>query len=120
MPHIPKSSPKLPWVKAAAKPSQQKSWGFDTNFYRTKRWRNLRSYHLMESPLCIHCHKNGKLVSATVVDHIIPRKERPDLELEETNLQSLCESCHNRKSGRSKRGRGGQNPQDQAPTNRCG
>jgi len=110
MPKIPTESPKLPWIAKATKSGSKKSWGYDTDFYRRKRWRNLRSYHLMESPLCVECEKEGRLITANVVDHIIPRRKRPDLELDQSNLQSLCDSCHNRKSGRSKRGRGGQNP----------
>ena len=31
---------------------------------------------------------------ATMVHHIIPRSERPDLELVLENLISLCDSCH--------------------------
>ena len=27
--------------------------------------------------------------------HKIPRSERPDLELEESNLEAVCERCHN-------------------------
>jgi 5-methylcytosine-specific restriction endonuclease McrA len=29
-----------------------------------------------------------------MVHHIIPRKERPDLELVMDNLRSLCATCH--------------------------
>lgn len=108
MPHINTNGLKLPWVKPAVRGN--KSWGWSTGFYSTKRWRNLRQFFLSQNPLCVMCEANGQLVTATVVDHIIPRRDRPDLELEESNLQGLCEPCHNAKSGRegqaSKRRRG--------------
>jgi 5-methylcytosine-specific restriction protein A len=107
MPIIPKDSPKLPWIAKATKPSSQKSWGYDTDFYRRKKWRNLRAYHLQSQPLCVECEKKGRLITATVVDHIKSRRTNRHLELDENNLQSLCESCHNSKSGRSGKGRGG-------------
>ncbi len=34
--------------------------------------------------------------TATVVHHMIPLKERPDLATEMDNLESLCAICHNR------------------------
>jgi len=35
---------------------------------------------------------------ATVVDHITPHKGDNDLFWDRANWQSLCESCHNRKT----------------------
>lgn len=116
MPTIERKQFKPNWVKKS--PKKKGSWGYDTKFYARKAWRNLRFSFLMEHPLCVRCKEEGNLVTATVVDHIIPRKDRPDLELEWSNLQALCESCHNSKSGRE--GRGGQNPKNQSPANRCG
>ena len=43
------------------------------------------------------CEKKGKLVGVQVVDHIIPIKQGGK-ELCSDNLQSLCHSCHNRKT----------------------
>ena len=43
------------------------------------------------------------VVEAAVVDHIIPRRDRPDLALDPSNLRALCHDCHNRhgqKAGR--------------------
>lgn len=31
-----------------------------------------------------------------IVDHILPRRTHPELELERANLQLLCYSCHER------------------------
>jgi 5-methylcytosine-specific restriction protein A len=41
-----------------------------------------------------------------MVDHIQSIKDRPDLRLEATNLQSLCWPCHNAKTNRSDGGFG--------------
>lgn len=34
---------------------------------------------------------------ATMVHHMIPLEERPDLALDLDNLRSLCDECHNRR-----------------------
>lgn len=114
MPKINRKQPKLPWK--ASLPKKKGSWGYDTGFYSNKVWRNTRQAKLFDSPLCEECLRKGLTVSGSVVDHIKPRRERPDLELEWSNLQTLCETCHNSKSGRE--GRGGQNPQKGCSTNR--
>ena len=103
MPHINHKQPKLPWK--ATLPKSNKSWGHDTGFYAKKAWRNLRASKLREDPLCESCKRDKQYITATVVDHIKPRRDHPDLELSWDNLQSLCEKCHNSKSGREGRGR---------------
>ena len=52
----------------------------------------------MEEPLCRHCLRDGRVVAATLVDHIIPLSEAPDLRLVRSNLQSLCSRCHSSKT----------------------
>jgi 5-methylcytosine-specific restriction protein A len=61
-------------------------------------WVRLRAKILANEPLCRTCRANGKVVVATVVDHIQDIVDRPDLRLEESNLQPLCRRCHNRKT----------------------
>jgi 5-methylcytosine-specific restriction protein A len=68
-------------------------------FYDSKAWRDLRAWQLAEHPLCAHCELAGLLVSATVADHIIERKNG-GAELDSDNLQSLCASCHGKKTRR--------------------
>lgn len=46
----------------------------------------------------MHCLRAGRLVPATVVDHITPHKGNSELFWDSANWQSLCESCHNRKT----------------------
>ncbi len=71
-------------------------------FYKTTRWRKLRRYVLSREPLCrdpFGEHAEwSEVVSATEVDHIVPRRVRPDLELSLENLQALCKRCHGRKT----------------------
>jgi 5-methylcytosine-specific restriction enzyme A len=70
------------------------------SFYTTQEWKNLREYVLSKEPFCRECSKNGRLKAATIVDHIIDIADAPELRLIETNLQPLCETCHNRKTMR--------------------
>lgn len=59
-----------------------------------RRWRKVRALVLAENPLCVMCEKLGRVTAATVVDHKIRIKERPDLRLDRDNFQPLCKSCH--------------------------
>jgi 5-methylcytosine-specific restriction endonuclease McrA len=61
-------------------------------------WKRLRADHLKREPLCRECRKAGRAVPATVGDHIIDIAERPDLRLEDDNIQSLCKTHHDRKT----------------------
>ncbi len=73
----------------------------DHAFYCSDVWRRARAWHLAEHPLCVVCEAEDRgPVEAKVVDHIIPRKEAPELALSAENLQSLCLSCHSRKTAR--------------------
>ncbi|MHC4464526.1 MAG: HNH endonuclease [Planctomycetota bacterium] len=72
------------------------------------RWRKLRARKLKKDPLCEMHLEAGRVVAATMVDHIVPHEGREELMLDEENLQSMCTSCHNFKTGRERteRGRG--------------
>jgi 5-methylcytosine-specific restriction enzyme A len=69
-------------------------------FYRTARWRRLRSMVLSHNPLCAMCEAEGRMTLAVDVDHVLPRSVRPDLEWSMDNCQPLCRSCHSRKTRR--------------------
>lgn len=62
---------------------------------RTKRWKALRMEILERDGFrCRHCGAQGRLE----VDHIQPVRTAPELSYEPRNLQSLCGSCHARKT----------------------
>ena len=64
------------------------------------RWRRLSRSIMAASPVCQHCHER----LSAVVDHILPRLDRPDLSFEPTNLRALCEDCHGAVGHKSLRG----------------
>ena len=62
---------------------------------RSRRWRALRLKALRRDKWrCVTCGSAGRLE----VDHKEPVRERPDLAFDLGNVQSLCPSCHARKS----------------------
>lgn len=61
------------------------------------RWRRLRLMQLRANPLCVECAKLGRVVAATDVDHIIPKRDGGTDEA--SNLQSLCHAHHSQKTG---------------------
>ena len=62
------------------------------------RWKKARIRFLKAHPLCEECKKQGRLVKATVVDHIVPHRGDAKLFWDEGNWQSLCKSCHDHKT----------------------
>ena len=81
----------------------------DNAFYWSMPWRRLRAWFIRqpENVLCVECRKEGRYEVAKVVDHIIPRRQRPDLALEPSNLQGLCSFHHGAKRARERRAGGG-------------
>lgn len=65
-----------------------------------RQWRKTRAAHLAAEPLCRECKRNGQTVAASVVDHIVPHRGDRALFDDPTNRQSLCATCHNRKTAR--------------------
>ena len=63
-----------------------------------RRWQKARKSYLEAHPLCVQCAKQGKYVRATVVDHIIPHRGDQKLFWDQNNWQSLCKSCHDKKT----------------------
>lgn len=62
------------------------------------RWNKARIEHLDEHPLCVDCAKRDYITPATVVDHIVPHKGNDVLFWDQSNWQSLCKPCHDRKT----------------------
>jgi 5-methylcytosine-specific restriction protein A len=61
-------------------------------------WKRLRNAFIRSNPLCVECEKDNKIIEATDVDHITPIAIAPHRRLDSTNLQSLCHSCHSKKT----------------------
>lgn len=61
-------------------------------------WRKLSIRFRQQNPLCAICLANDLVTLATEVDHITPIKHEPERKLDWSNLQSLCHSCHSRKT----------------------
>ncbi|MBB5862420.1 HNH endonuclease signature motif containing protein [Xanthomonas sp. 3058] len=59
-------------------------------------WRKFRAQIIDSEPLCRHCKRCGRVTPATVVDHISGDPADNSL----SNLQALCEQCHNMKTAR--------------------
>lgn len=55
---------------------------------------------LADEPLCRLCSENGKVKSATVVDHVKAHKDDPILFWDRGNLRPLCKPCHDSKTAR--------------------
>ena len=66
--------------------------------YSTDAWRKLRSAQLLREPFCVECARRGVRTRATDVDHIRDHKGDRRLFFDAANLQSLCHSCHSRKT----------------------
>ena len=70
---------------------------FSKTFYNSKEWVEVRKKKIQLNPFCEECIKNGTIVKASIIDHIIPIKQG-GAKFDLKNLQSLCWSCHSRKS----------------------
>lgn len=61
---------------------------------RSSKWNGVRKAHLFSNPLCAVCEKKGSMLSANQVHHKFPFHLDPSLELEFSNLITLCQRCH--------------------------
>lgn len=75
---------------------ESKSWRW---MYSTGKWTDeLRPDQLLREPFCRECARHGKRVWATDVDHIVDHKGDWTVFCDPDNLESLCHSCHSRKT----------------------
>ena len=75
-----------------------------------KRWSNkkskddlgtgVRDLYVQAHPVCEDCEKRGETKAVEEVHHIKKVADQPDHLLDETNLMSLCKSCHSRRTAR--------------------
>jgi 5-methylcytosine-specific restriction protein A len=65
-------------------------------FYKTKAWQRCRESILArDNHLCQVCIRKGRLTPANTVHHIEHLQDNPDRALDESNLISICATCHN-------------------------
>ena len=64
------------------------------SFISSRRWRDLRAYHLTRHPLCERCKAKGLTVLAREVHHIRECGDDGLLQRDPRNLESLCRPCH--------------------------
>lgn len=77
------------------KKKKTKSRSADKKFYASWEWKKLRFEILKKyGAVCMLCGSKEYIVC----DHIKPRKKFPELELEQDNIQVLCNSCNMGKS----------------------
>lgn len=90
-------------------------------FYHTAAWRKARRMRLqLDHYMCTECMKEFEAgdrlrpMRATMVHHVLPITERPDLALDVGNMRSLCDMHHNREHPE----KGGQGQREKRPAPR--
>ena len=68
--------------------------------YGTEDWKLLRGDQLLREPFCRECARRDVRRYATDVDHIRDHKGDWAVFTDPANLESLCHSCHSRKTAR--------------------
>lgn len=67
------------------------------SFYKSSAWRRKRRKILARDNYeCQVCKQEGRYNKGVVVHHIEHLEDRKDLALEDDNLLTVCEACHNR------------------------
>ena len=61
---------------------------------RSPRWSEVRNAFLKANPECEACGSKGKLLTPLNVHHCTPFSQDKSLELQESNLITLCQRCH--------------------------
>lgn len=57
-------------------------------------WKKARDRHAARYPYCEQCYREGKITMMDEVHHIVPVSRGGTNE--DSNLMSLCRSCHNK------------------------
>jgi 5-methylcytosine-specific restriction protein A len=63
-------------------------------FYNSSAWFKCREIKLCRDPCCQKCLKRGVFTPATIVHHLKPVTDFPELRLDIDNMESNCASCH--------------------------
>lgn len=66
-------------------------------FYKGKAWRATRKVRLIkDNYLCQPCFRDKTITKANAVHHKKELVDYPELALDISNLESICNSCHNK------------------------
>lgn len=67
-----------------------------------RAWQRVRALKLQLDPLCEcdECRAAGRILPATVVDHVRSIEEAPHLRLDFANLRSMAKECHDARTAR--------------------
>ncbi|MBX3629324.1 MAG: HNH endonuclease [Nitrosomonas sp.] len=68
------------------------------------KWQRARADFLTKNPLCADHQRLGRIVPATIVDHIVPHKGDLKLFWDRKNWQPLCKQCHDTHKQRQESG----------------
>lgn len=83
------------------KPAARRESAVWHSWYNLPVWKDdLRPAQLLREPFCRECARRGLRVRATDVDHVQDHKGNWALFIDPANHQSLCHSCHSRKTMR--------------------
>lgn len=89
---------KRPWHKDKKVSVATRTKNDNRKIYDSSKWRyQLRPMKLRNTPFCEVCMDEDRLTEAKEVDHVKPISEGGE-PFEIGNLQSLCVSCHAKKS----------------------
>lgn len=70
----------------------------EKTFLDSARWKRKRAAVMRRDKyLCQDCLRYGRKTRATLVHHIEAYADAPEKSLDEKNLVSLCEACHNKR-----------------------
>lgn len=64
----------------------------------TYAWTKARKSFLRGNPLCAEHERRGQLEPAVLIDHKRPHKGDQTLFWDQSNWQSLCKACHDKKT----------------------
>jgi len=109
MPTLPKGNRKTFAVKARSTYIKDKKKAFsgmdksNSYIYKSSQWKKLRQMILHSQPICQHCERKNKYITANTIDHITPINKGGAV-WSMDNLQALCSSCHNSKSAKDREG----------------
>lgn len=94
-PHLPIDWPLVHPVRAASfEVMSGPPWKL---WYKAARWRALRLHVFARDRFtCGKCSQRERNTSLLVCDHIEPHRGRERLFWDDTNLQTLCTTCHNK------------------------